>query len=86
MKQEQYACDMCGRQKQQSNHWFRVRVGNALHIYHWKYFGEGGDDDSILTAHICGEECMQLLVSKFLAAPFGIGSTILPTEEKSQCK
>jgi len=81
MRQEQFNCDICGRPKQASNHWWRVRAGNALHIYHWDYFGEDGWDDSIPTKHICGQECLQRLVQNFLDAPFGIGSTISTTED-----
>ncbi len=71
MKKEQYTCDVCGRAKGEVNHWWRARVGNALHIYHWEYFGEGGDDESVPTKHICGHECLNKLVAAFLDAPFG---------------
>ena len=66
-----FKCDVCGREKQASNHWWRVRVGNALHIYHWDYFGEGGEDDSIKHRHICGQECLMKVVQQFMDEPFG---------------
>jgi hypothetical protein len=79
-----YRCDVCGIEKKESNHWWRVRAGNALHIYHWNYFGEGGDDDSVPTKHICGSECLHKIVQNFIDVPFGSGSTIpTDTEVKS---
>jgi hypothetical protein len=77
MEQRVFKCDICQREKQQSNHWYRVRIGNALHLYHWTYFGEGGDDDSVPTKHVCGRECLGKLMQLFLDVPFGEGSTIL---------
>jgi hypothetical protein len=80
-----YKCDICGRERQSSNHWYVVRAGAAFHIYHWDYWadrmGEGSDDLSIPLKHICGQECLQRLLAPFLdsrSAP----STI-PTEDKS---
>lgn len=61
-----YKCDNCGREKQQSNHWFAVRIGEAFHIYHWEFFGEGRDDDSIPHKHVCGQSCLLALLQPFL--------------------
>lgn len=61
-----YTCDVCGRQKQQSNHWFKVRIGGALHIYYWNFMREGADDDSIEIKHVCGQQCLLRLQQPFL--------------------
>jgi hypothetical protein len=78
MEQRVYKCDVCGRERQQSNHWFVVRFGDAFHVYHWDFFGEGREDDSIPHKHICGQECLQRILQPFL----DLRSTI-PTEPAS---
>lgn len=81
MEIQVYKCDICARQKGSTNHWWRVRAGNAFHIYHWTYFGEGGEDSSVPTKHICSQECLLRLLQLFLSLPFGSGSTIIPSTE-----
>jgi hypothetical protein len=77
-----YKCDICSREKQSSNHWFVVRLGDACHIYHWEYWqdriGEGSDDTSLPLKHICGQECLQRLLAPFLAQ-----RSIISTEKET---
>jgi hypothetical protein len=65
-----YRCDICHREKGPSNHWFVARVGEAFHIYHWQFWydrtGEGSDDTIIPLKHLCGQECLQRLLTPFL--------------------
>ena len=65
-KTEQFSCDVCGRPKRDVNKWFRVRRGEAFHIYYWDFDREGALDDSIETLHVCGQECLLKLLQPFL--------------------
>jgi len=56
-------CDICGSQKQQTNHWFvlyeesgelRISGWNSLHLL------------SPEAKHLCGEACVHKLISHFL--------------------
>jgi len=71
MEIKAYKCDACGRERQQANHWFVARIGEAFHIYHWEFFygecdGEGSKDTSIDIKHICGQECLGKMLQPFL--------------------
>ena len=62
MIENRYICDQCGAIKGSTNHWWRVRIGQALHIYPWDLKAEGYDDDSIQIRHVCGQQCLFKLV------------------------
>ena len=66
MKSESFTYDVCGTKKQTTNHWFKVRVGEALHIYRWDFFGEGADYGFIPIQHVCGSDCATKVLNKFL--------------------
>lgn len=66
MQQVTFQCDGCGITKGATNNWFRMRVGNALHIYHWDDCGDGATDDSIAILHVCGRECAQKKISEWM--------------------
>lgn len=57
-KIDTYACDVCGKQKQETNHWFYVarsasNPGGIFTVYHWQ------DDMNIeFCVHLCGMECL----------------------------
>ena len=56
-------CDICGIQKQQTNHWFVAREESGeLRMSGWnsRYL------QSPETKHLCGEACAHKLVSHFL--------------------
>ena len=70
MRVEQVSCDVCGKQKQQSNHWF-VLVKEALsfsivaplnvpHVI-------ASEDAELLD--LCGESCVLRKVSELIGAP-----------------
>lgn len=61
-----YRCDICHKSKQQSNKWFKVRMGEAFHIYYWDFSGEGSEDTSIEYKHVCGQQCLLALLQPFL--------------------
>ena len=61
-------CDVCGRQKQETNHWFV-----AIHDSHDEAmgicFGPHDDEEyspSSVVEHICGQACAHTRLSQFL--------------------
>lgn len=66
-KVESYKCDVCGKQKGDVNHWFVVVSATSfLAIRPWpKEPNDAMTFDG--TAHLCGAECVQKMVSQFLA-------------------
>lgn len=65
MRRDVYSCDVCGVPKGTANHWFLVTYGEKqLIISPW----QGATDADIRQAdlHICGSECMNKVVSKFM--------------------
>ena len=63
-------CSVCGKTKQEANHWFRLTTNNDLFMATtW----EGPADWSVSDAngpvpqqHLCGAECAQKKFSEFL--------------------
>lgn len=69
------SCDICGRDKQQTNHWFVVyEHGAELRISGWSSHAR----NSAKSKHLCGQTCLHKLVDDFmartLAAPANIAS------------
>ncbi len=62
----QYKCDVCGAVKGEANHWYKMRVLDALHIYRWDFGGEGGSDLSGQRLHLCGQACVLKKVNEFM--------------------
>jgi hypothetical protein len=64
MKVNTYACDVCGAQRKEANHWFAVMIGEyrQVTIYLW---GTAPVDDAFVN-HICGIECLNKFVNKQL--------------------
>lgn len=59
-----YVCDVCGREKQQTNHWWIAYTsGEGFHIDKWR---DGlADNDECQT--LCGQECVIQAVNKYLS-------------------
>ncbi len=72
MKSETYACDICGKQKGDVNHWW---VGTATEIgshrsfvvYPWPC-GRGEVAVGKRVNHLCGQQCAIQAVSEWLQA------------------
>lgn len=64
MKIDSYACDVCGVQKKEANHWWLVNIdeANTLLIMPWK--ADRVDDCQL---HLCGEACVAKKVAEFLS-------------------
>jgi hypothetical protein len=61
---EQYSCDICGKQKQQTNHWLLAFIADyTISVRTW---------DSVKTEnlrefkHLCGQECVLKFVNKWM--------------------
>src|ERR1700761_7340756 len=58
------SCDICGRDKQQTNHWFvAYEHGSELRISGWS----SQVRMSAKAKHLCGQTCMHKLVDDFMA-------------------
>jgi len=58
------SCDICGRDKQQTNHWFVVyEHGAELRISGWNSQAR----TSTKAKHLCGQTCLHKLVDEFMA-------------------
>lgn len=58
------SCDICGRDKQQTNHWFVVyEHGAELRISGWN----AQVRMSMKAKHLCGQTCLHKLVDDFMA-------------------
>jgi hypothetical protein len=60
------SCDVCGAVRKETNHWFRVEIGNdeyinGIFIYSW-------DTTNVLTGHqhTCSDKCTQTLIQRWL--------------------
>lgn len=65
MQQTIYTCDVCGKHKQDANHWVRVLVaasGNVLTLSRWK------EQRNINELDFCGSECALKKISEFLGS------------------
>lgn len=58
-----YSCDICGKDKQQVNHWWMMSFdGESLHLDPWHE-----EDAEEAAKHLCGQECVIKAVSEYLS-------------------
>jgi hypothetical protein len=74
MKVQSYACDECGTQKRQTNHWWLLWVGvcrsgppDAFYLIPWDEKKAATDDHE----HLCGQECVGRALAKWLGQASG---------------
>jgi hypothetical protein len=78
MKSEVYSCDGCGKQKQESNHWWRLRpyaqqrtpsllIADVFILIPWDTTVVNAGDDTV-EKHICSEPCASKALSKWMSA------------------
>lgn len=70
MKTEVYACDGCGKQKGESNHWYATTIHREFAALVIVTFAESqkrmvAAEDSAWE-HFCGEECLLKMVARNL--------------------
>jgi hypothetical protein len=78
------SCDICGRDKQQTNHWFVVyEHGSELRISGWSSQARM----SMKARHLCGQTCLHKLIDEYmartLAAAFSATNSETALEEKT---
>ncbi len=72
-------CDICGTQKQQTNHWFiACEQSGELRIGGWNSRYLQGPE----TKHLCGETCAHKLTSQFLMRLVNVA--MQPAAEESE--
>lgn len=63
MRVETVKCDVCGRQKQETNHWYQMLIRqDEMAIYCFGKVPETRED----VIDLCGSECVQRKVNEFL--------------------
>ena len=80
-----YRCDVCNRVKQESNHWFIVKLDPKVVFEVWFWADMNIEpvpytfvDQPVAPMHICGEECLHKKLNEFLQ------SRSIVTKEVSQ--
>lgn len=71
MKVETYACDICGAQRKDANHWFKAYRLNGvvgIVIVSWEVTVVSGKLELSVhsEAHLCGADCVTQWLSKNL--------------------
>jgi hypothetical protein len=75
------SCDICGRDKQQTNHWFvAYEHGAELRIGGWS------SQSRLRTSakHLCGQTCLHKLVDDFMARTLAIRGTPSVAEKEDE--
>ena len=63
MRSTAYSCDVCPAVRQQSNHWWLVRVNaSGFHLSAWDD-NEASCED---VRHVCGFECATKLLGRYM--------------------
>jgi hypothetical protein len=71
------SCDICGRDKQQTNHWFvAYEHGQELRISGWNSQARM----SLKSKHLCGQTCLHKLVDDFMARTIAVRVAALQEE------
>lgn len=83
MIRQAISCDVCGRDKQQTSHWFVVyEHGSELRISGWS----SQVRMSAKAKHLCGQTCLHKLIDEYLArtlaAAFSAAKPETASEEK----
>ncbi|MGA7108451.1 MAG: hypothetical protein WBV28_21190 [Terracidiphilus sp.] len=74
MIRQAISCDICGRDKQQTNHWFVVyEHGAELRISGWSSQARM----STKAKHLCGQTCLHKLVDEYMARILAAGAAAL---------
>lgn len=73
-----YACNVCGVERKEANHWFVARFSVlGISFTAWTREPQGVLDDE-QTKHVCGQVCSHRLLDDFLSNPM---STVMTAEE-----
>jgi len=65
-----YTCDICGVEKQDSNHWWEIAIFDKttpLQLFAWENRLTG--DSTWKKFHLCGHACVLRKVNEYLSQP-----------------
>ena len=80
MIRQAISCDICGRDKQQTNHWFvAYEHGAELRISGWHSQARM----SAKAKHLCGQTCLHKLVDDFMARTIAMRVAALQVGQES---
>ncbi len=63
-REEIYRCDVCKKQRGETNHWFLGRFETEAGMYITSWDAGAPDDDDVF--HLCGEGCVLRKTSEFV--------------------
>jgi hypothetical protein len=73
-------CDICGTEKEQTNHWYvAYDQGNEFHVSGWS----PSSPVQAGAKHLCGQNCLHKMLDEFLAAhmhPAGVAKGVAQEE------
>lgn len=63
-----YTCDVCGKTKQETNHWFRSAMGQSAFILaQWSFsLDHASCGNPVKEQHLCGAECVRKKLAEYL--------------------
>jgi hypothetical protein len=71
MESVQITCDVCGRAKGETNHWFKAVVDRTVEVPVGIAFGTSeanAEGTGLVLEHICGEACLHKRLSRWIDA------------------
>lgn len=73
METRAYKCDVCGREKGPSNHWFCVQANGVPRQTRWRFVVEPWNSDLFHSGdgnveHLCGQECLNKKLQAWVEA------------------
>ena len=74
-RKEQVTCDVCGAQKQETNHWFTLVIAEQFQVKgvillpadDAGWWDDIGNNESRVSVDLCGEACVLKKVSELIS-------------------
>lgn len=68
MQKPTYFCDICGAERKQTNHWFiaEEKANGMMSLYPWALPKSEGYHDQPGLKHLCGHQCVHLLIDAWM--------------------
>jgi hypothetical protein len=66
MEYPAYNCDICGKEKHATNHWFAVRALNEMSFEVMTWAEAIETSNLSICEHVCGQECLHKRLSQWL--------------------
>ena len=75
MIRQAISCDICGSEKQQTNHWFvAYESAGELRLAAW----HGPKSKRAVVKHLCGQKCVHRLLDEFMAKETASNAHVAP--------